>query len=60
MFATKPQLARERLARSLDAKPPATRVTADEVDGSDHHFRTFCEFHAAQAPKASANTMRPS
>lgn len=43
MFATKPQLAREMLARALDAKLPATWVTADEVYGSDHHFRTFCE-----------------
>jgi SRSO17 transposase len=43
VFATKPQLAREMLARALDAKLPATWVTADEVYGSDHNFRTFCE-----------------
>lgn len=43
VFATKPQLARDMLARALDAQIPALGVTADEVYGSDHHFRTFCE-----------------
>jgi SRSO17 transposase len=42
-FATKPQLARQMLARALDAEIPATWVTADEVYGSDYSFRTFCE-----------------
>lgn len=42
-FATKPTLAREMLARALEAGVPATWVTADEVYGSDHNFRRFCE-----------------
>lgn len=42
-FATKPQLAREMLARALAAKVPAAWVTADEVYGSDYTFRAFCE-----------------
>lgn len=42
-FATKPQLARQMLARALDAEVPAAWVTADEVYGSDYNFRTFCE-----------------
>jgi SRSO17 transposase len=42
-FATKPQLAREMLARALDAGVPAAWLTADEVYGSDPAFRSFCE-----------------
>lgn len=42
-FATKPALAREMLRRTLDAGVPARWVTADEVYGSDHKFRRFCE-----------------
>ncbi|MEO7402037.1 MAG: IS701 family transposase [Burkholderiales bacterium] len=42
-FATKPALARDMLARALAAKVPAAWVTADEVYGSDHNFRRFCE-----------------
>lgn len=43
VFATKPQLAREMLARALDAEVPAAWLTADEVYGSDHALRGFCE-----------------
>lgn len=43
VFATKPTLAREMLARALEAGVPAAWVTADEVYGSDHNFRRFCE-----------------
>lgn len=42
-FATKPTLAREMLARALEAGVPATWITADEVYGSDSRFRRFCE-----------------
>jgi SRSO17 transposase len=42
-FATKPTLAREMLARALDSGVDAAWVTADEVYGSDHAFRRFCE-----------------
>ncbi len=42
-FATKPTLARDMLARALEAGVPATWVTADEIYGSDHNFRRFCE-----------------
>ena len=42
-FATKQTLARAMLSRALAASVPATWVTADEVYGSDYHFRRFCE-----------------
>lgn len=42
-FATKPELARRMLARTLDAGLPARWVTADEVYGSDWRFREFLE-----------------
>ncbi|MBL6705023.1 MAG: IS701 family transposase [Planctomycetaceae bacterium] len=42
-FATKPELARQMLRRTLDAGVPAKWVTADEVYGSDYKFRRFCE-----------------
>jgi SRSO17 transposase len=42
-FATKPQLARKMLQRTLDVGTPAEWVTADEVYGSDYEFRQFCE-----------------
>ena len=42
-FATKPQLARLMLERTLDAGIPAKWITADEVYGSDYRFRPFCE-----------------
>lgn len=43
VFATKPTLARQMLARALDSGIDAAWVTADEVYGSDHAFRRFCE-----------------
>lgn len=42
-FATKPVLAREMVKRALDAGAPASWLTADEVYGSDHKLRCFCE-----------------
>jgi SRSO17 transposase len=42
-FATKPELARRMLARTLDAGLPARWVTADEIYGSDWRFREFLE-----------------
>ena len=39
VFATKPALAREMIARALEAGTPAAWVTADEVYGQDPHLR---------------------
>jgi SRSO17 transposase len=44
-FQTKPQLARQLLARALDAGVPAGWVTADEVYGGDARLRAFLEEH---------------
>jgi SRSO17 transposase len=42
-FRTKPQLARMLLERALDAKVPASWVTADEVYGGDPALRRWLE-----------------
>ena len=42
-FATKAQLARELLERALDAKVPASWVTADEVYGQDPGLRAWLQ-----------------
>ncbi|WP_420819983.1 IS701 family transposase [Sinosporangium album] len=42
-FATKPELARQMLARALEAGPPVGWVTADEAYGMDSKFRAFLE-----------------
>ncbi len=42
-FATKPVLARQMPARTLDAGLPASWATADEAYGMDSKFRTFLE-----------------
>jgi SRSO17 transposase len=42
-FATKTALARQMLARALDAGVPADWVTADEAYGGDYKFRTWLE-----------------
>jgi SRSO17 transposase len=42
-FATKPALARQMIARTLDAGIPAAWVTADEVYGADPGLRTDLE-----------------
>jgi SRSO17 transposase len=42
-FATKPALARQMIARALDAGVPTTWVTADEVYGSDPGLRAELE-----------------
>jgi SRSO17 transposase len=45
VFATKPQLAQQLLARAVDAQLPAGWVTADEVYGGDARLRAFLEEH---------------
>jgi SRSO17 transposase len=42
-FATKPVLARQMLARALDAEVPVAWATADEAYGMDYKFRHFLE-----------------
>jgi SRSO17 transposase len=42
-FATKPVLARQMLARALDAGMPISWATADEAYGMDYKFRHFLE-----------------
>ncbi|CDH26813.1 IS701 family transposase [Xenorhabdus bovienii] len=42
-FATKPQLARQMLERTLDAGVPCRWVTADEVYGRDRRLRVWLE-----------------
>ena len=42
-FATKPELARRMIARTLEAGLPVRWVTADEVYGSDWRFRDLLE-----------------
>ncbi|MCX4098589.1 IS701 family transposase [Nocardia sp. alder85J] len=42
-FATKATLAKQMLARALDAGVPARWVTADEAYGGDYKFRTWLE-----------------
>jgi SRSO17 transposase len=44
-FATKPDLARRMLQRTLDAGVPASWLTADEVYGQDKRLRVWCEQH---------------
>ena len=42
-FATKPELARRMITRTLEAGLPARWVTADEIYGSDWRFRDLLE-----------------
>jgi SRSO17 transposase len=42
-FATKPQLARQMLARAFAAGAPAKWVTGDSVDGDDRRLRVWLE-----------------
>ncbi|WSG61744.1 transposase [Nocardia sp. NBC_01730] len=42
-FATKATLAKQMLARALDAGVPARWVTAEEAYGGDYKFRTWLE-----------------
>src|SRR5688572_29444380 len=44
-FATKPELARRMLQRTLDAGVAASWLTADEVYGQDKRLRVWCEQH---------------
>jgi SRSO17 transposase len=45
-FATKPQLARQKLERALDSGVPCGWVTADEVYGGDRPLRLWLESRA--------------
>lgn len=42
-FQTKPQIARQMLARALDAGVPAAWVTADHIYGGDYRLRALLE-----------------
>ncbi len=42
-FATKPELARQMLARALDAEVPAAWVTGDSIYGGDRRLRVWLE-----------------
>ena len=44
-FATKPELARSMLQRTLDAGVAAGWLTADELYGQDKRLRVWCEQH---------------
>ncbi|WP_346012138.1 transposase [Streptomyces sp. SID3343] len=44
-FATKPEIARVVIARTLAAGMPVGWVAADEAFGHDFRFRRFCEEH---------------
>jgi SRSO17 transposase len=44
-FATKPDLARRMLQRTLDAGVAASWLTADEIYGQDKRLRVWCEQH---------------
>ena len=60
-FATQPVLARQMLARALEAGVPARWVTGDSVYGGDSHFRRFLERRAIAYVLAvtSDYTVRP-
>jgi SRSO17 transposase len=63
-FRTKPHLAREMVARALDAGVPAAWVVADEVYGADDGFRSPLEdrgqpYVLAVASNVSASTWPP-
>jgi SRSO17 transposase len=57
-FATKPKLARQMLARALDARTPAAWVTGDEVYGSDPGLRADLEARQVGYVLAVAATHR--
>lgn len=60
-FATKQVLARQLLARALEAGVPAGWVTADEAYGKDFKFRVFLESYqvgyVVAAPKSQATSV---
>lgn len=60
-FATKPVLARQMLARALDAGLPVSWATADEAYGMDSKFRRFLEQrrvnYVVAVPKSQAVAM---
>jgi SRSO17 transposase len=55
-FATKPELARRMLQRTLEAGVPAGWVTADEVYGQDKRLRVWCEAHQLPYVLATRST----
>jgi SRSO17 transposase len=55
-FATNPSLARQMIARALDAGVPARRVTGDSVYGNDGKLRRWLEEHrVAHVLRVSGN-----
>jgi len=54
-FATKPDLARRMLQRTLDAGVAASWLTADEVYGQDKRLRVWCEQHGLPYVLATRN-----
>jgi SRSO17 transposase len=55
-FATKPELARRMLQRTLDAGVPADWLTADELYGQDKRLRVWCEQHGLPYVLATRST----
>src|SRR3954469_5571587 len=55
-FATKPELARRMLTRTLDAGVPAGWVCAAEVYGQDKRLRVWCEQHRLPYVLATRST----
>jgi len=55
-FATKPELARRMLQRTLDAGVAASWLTADEVYGQDKRLRVWCEQHGLPYVLATRST----
>src|SRR5215207_1096127 len=55
-FATKPDLARRMLQRTLDAGVAASWLTADEVYGQDKRLRVWCEQHGLPYVLATRST----
>src|SRR5215213_7064823 len=55
-FATKPELARRMLTRTLEAGVPAGWLTADEVYGQDKRLRVWCEQHGLPYVLATRST----
>ena len=55
-FATKPDLARRMLQRTLDAGVAASWLTADEVYGQDKRLRVWCEQHRLPYVLATRST----
>jgi SRSO17 transposase len=55
-FATKPELARSMLQRTLDAGVAVGWLTADEIYGQDKRLRVWCEQHGLPYVLATRST----